>query len=154
MKNKFTTTRVMIVDDDEFIRVGFTQILRADKSIEVVGEATNGYEALRSVKAMHPDIVIMDLSMPKLDGVATTRRLLELAPNAEVLAVSVYTDMDRAREVIDAGAMGYIVKAGAPRYLIAAVHAIINGNVFFSPGISGQLIRKLQEPHKRADFNG
>ena len=144
MNTNFDAIRVMIVDDDPLIREGLIQILRGDPAIEAVGEASNGREALRLVNALAPDIVVMDLSMPKLDGVATTRQILQIIPTASVLAISVYTDMDRAREVIDAGAMGYVVKAGAARYLIPAVHALANGSVFFSPGIHRQLMEKLQ----------
>ena len=148
MNDKYELTRVMVVDDDPLMREGLAQILSTDSSIKVVGEATDGYGALRLARSIHPDIVIMDLSMPKLDGVATTRRILELLPQAEVLAISVYTDLDRAREVIEAGAMGYIVKASASRYLLAAVHAISSGSAFFSPGISAKLIEKLQQPQQ------
>ena len=146
MSNKFDATRVIIVDDDELIREGLTQILRGDSTIEVVGEATNGQDAVSLASRVRPDVVVMDLSMPKLDGVATTRQMIELLPETAVLAISVYTDMDRAREVIDAGAMGYVVKAGAPRYLVPAVHALANGNVFFSPGIAQRLMERLQTP--------
>ena len=146
MNRNFDATRVIIVDDDPVMREGLIQILRGDSSIEVAGEAANGNEALSLAIRVRPDIVIMDLSMPKLDGVATTRQILEFVPQSDVLAVSVYTDMDRAGDVIDAGAMGYLVKAGAPRHLIPAVHAIAAGGVFFSPGISARLMQKLNQP--------
>ncbi|MEM7469363.1 MAG: response regulator transcription factor [Pseudomonadota bacterium] len=145
LDDKLPSLRVLLVDDDDILREGMIQILRADATMCIVGEAADGDEALQMAMKTRPDIVVMDLSMPRLDGVAATRAILEAVPNTEILAVSVYTDMDRAREVIDAGAMGYVVKAGAPRYLLPAVHALANGNVFFSPGISGQLFQKLNK---------
>ena len=146
MSRTFDATRVVIVDDDPLMREGLKQILRGDLSIDVTGEAANGREALNLVARTRPDIVIMDLSMPKLDGVATTRQILDLVPESKIVAISVYTDMDRAWDVIDAGAMAYLVKAGAPRYLISAVQAVATGGVFFSPGISAQLMGKLNQP--------
>ena len=137
-------TRVTIADDDQIVREGMTQILRADPTVEVVGEAGNGREALLQAVQLRPDVVVIDLSMPKLDGVSATREILERVPGAAVLAISVYTDMDRAKDVIDAGAMGYVVKAGAARFLLPAVRAIANGQVFFSPGISGKIFKKLR----------
>lgn len=136
--------RVLVADDDEFIREGLIQLLREDSAIEVIGTATDGEQAIALAKRLNPDVVIMDLSMPVLDGVGATRAILEGVPDTAVLVLSVYTDLERARDVIDAGAMGYVVKAGAQRYLLSAVHALADGNVFFSPGISGKLLEKLR----------
>lgn len=136
--------RVLIADDDEFIREGLVQLLADDSSLEIVGFAADGQEAIAKAASLKPDIVVMDLSMPALDGVAATNQILEEGENTAVVALSTYTDIDRAREIIDAGAMGYVVKAGAQRYLIGAIHAVAGGNVFFSPGISGKLLENLR----------
>ena len=135
--------KVLIADDDEFIREGLLQLLDEDLAIEVVGSATNGEEAIEQAGTLKPDVVVMDLSMPALDGVAATKQILNARENIAVVALSVYTDIERAREVVEAGAMGYVVKAGAQRYLIGAIHAVASGNVFFSPGISGKLLESL-----------
>ena len=145
MSENIPITRVTIADDDQVVREGMTQILRADPTIHIVGEAGNGRDALLQAVQLRPDVVVIDLSMPKLDGVSATREILERVPNAAVLAISVYTDMDRAKDVIDAGAMGYVVKAGAARFLLPAVRAVAAGNVFFSPGVSGSLFKKLHQ---------
>ena len=108
--------KVLIADDDEFIREGLLQLLDEDLAIEVVGSATNGEEAIEQAGTLKPDVVVMDLSMPALDGVAATKQILNARENIAVVALSVYTDIERAREVVEAGAMGYVVKAGAQRY--------------------------------------
>lgn len=136
--------RVLIADDDEFIREGLVQLLAEDSSVQVIGFAANGEEAIAQAAHLKPDVVVMDLSMPALDGVAATDRILNEGKNIAIVALSTYTDIDRAREVIDAGAMGYVVKAGAQRYLTAAIHAVAGGSVFFSPGISGKLLESLR----------
>lgn len=136
--------RVLLADDDEFIRQGLIQLLGDDSSIIIVGSASDGEEAISLAAQLKPDVVVMDLSMPALDGVAATQRILGAGDEIAVVALSIYTDIDRAREIIDAGAMGYVVKAGAQRYLISAIHAVANGNVFFSPGISGKLLENLR----------
>jgi len=136
--------RVLIADDDVFIREGLVQLLAEDSSVEVIGFAANGEEAIAQAAHLTLDVVVMDLSMPAVDGVAAIDRILSEGKNIAIVALSTCTYIDRAREVIDAGAMGYVVKAGAQRYLTAAIHAVAGGSVFFSPGISGKLLESLR----------
>ena len=136
--------RVLVADDDHFIREGLMGLLLEDPAIEVVGTAEDGEDAVSLAQQLRPDVVIMDLSMPVFDGVAATREIVTRLPETAVLVLSVYSDVERAHEVVDAGAMGYVVKAGAQRYLVSAVYALADGNVFFSPGISGKLLEKLR----------
>lgn len=143
-KPKGHLIRVLLADDDEFIRQGLMQLIGEDSSIKVVGCASDGEQAISLASTLKPDVVVMDLSMPALDGVAATQKILANGRDVAVVALSIYTDIARAREVIDAGAMAYVVKAGAQRYLISAIHAVANGNVFFSPGISGKLLENLR----------
>jgi two-component system, NarL family, invasion response regulator UvrY len=118
--------RVMLVDDHAIVRMGFRMLL-ANAGIEVVGEAGDGEQACLDYPKLHPDVVVMDLSMPGMGGLEAVRRLIAQDPKARVLALSAHEDTAHPRRVLRAGALGYLAKRGAPDELITAVKAVARG---------------------------
>ena len=119
--------RVLLVDDHQLVRAGVTTLLQSDPEITVVGEARNGREAVASVEGVGPDVVLMDLSMPEMDGVEATRAVLAKRPGTKVLVLTSFSDRQRVKEVLAAGAIGYVLKDSEPADLLAAVHAAARG---------------------------
>jgi len=119
-----TTARVLLVDDHEIIRRGMRSILEARKDWKIVGEATTGREAVQKVEELKPDVVVMDISMPELNGLEAVRQILRLAPRTEVLVLTMHESEDLVREVLEAGARGYLLKSDAASQLIAAIETL------------------------------
>lgn len=118
------TIRLLLVDDHEVVRQGLSKLLAENSGIEVVGEAADGTEALEQVRRLRPNIVLMDSSMPGMNGVEATRALRKLAPSVQVIGLSMYEERDRAAAMIDAGAAAYLPKSGATHTLIETVHRV------------------------------
>lgn len=129
-------TRILLADDHAVVRNGFRMILAAQTDMEVIGEASNGREAIEQAKQLQPDVVVMDVTMPELNGIEATRRLLELVPRARVLALSMHKDAVYVREILRAGARGYLLKDSTEADLLTAVRAIARGEGFLSPAVS------------------
>lgn len=132
--------RVLVVDDHAMVREGLAAVLAADGDIEVVGAAANGAEAVDLVRAHVPDVVVMDLSMPVMDGVAATRAVRDAAPGTRVLVLTSFTDRDRVRRAIEAGAVGYQLKDAEPADLRAAVRSVEAGFAPLDPRVAGALL--------------
>lgn len=132
--------RVLIVDDHAMVREGLTSVLAADGDIEVVAAAANGADAVDLAPSLAPDVVVMDLSMPEMDGVAATRRVREVAPGTRVLVLTSFTDRDRVRRAVEAGATGYQLKDAEPADLRAAVRAVFAGHAPLDPRVAGALL--------------
>jgi two-component system, NarL family, response regulator NreC len=128
--------RILLCDDHAVVRHGFRLILSVQKDFDVIGEAVNGREAVEKAEALHPDVVVMDVTMPELNGIEATRRLAECAPRARVLALSMHKDAVYVREILRAGARGYLLKDSGEQDLVAAVRAVANGEGYLSPGVS------------------
>ena len=128
--------RVLLADDHAVVRQGFRLILAAQPDMEIVGEAGNGREAVELAERLHPDIVVMDVAMPELNGIEATRRLARLSPHTRVLALSMHKDSVYVREILRAGARGYLLKDSIDRDLLAAVRAVASGDGYLSPGVS------------------
>lgn len=128
--------RVLLADDHAIVRQGFRLILAAQADMEIVGEAGNGREAVELAEHLHPDIVVMDVAMPELNGIEATRRLARAAPHSRVLALSMHKDSVYVREILRAGAKGYLLKDSIDRDLLAAVRAVAAGEGYLSPGVS------------------
>jgi two-component system response regulator NreC len=138
-------TRVLIADDHAIVRTGLRALLKGEAGLELVGEASGGEEALRLVESLHPDILVLDLSMPDIDGIQVTRRIQSSAPDVRILILTVHEDEALLREAIRAGAAGYILKHAAEEELISAINTIQVGDIYVHP----QLIRSLLvEPQK------
>jgi len=128
--------RVLLADDHAVVRRGFRMILDSQPDLEVVGEVANGREAVVEAEKLQPDVIVMDVTMPELNGIEATRRIAEIAPRARVLALSMHKDAVYVREILRAGAKGYLLKDSEEGDLIAAVRSVARGEGFLSPGIS------------------
>jgi two-component system response regulator NreC len=132
--------RILLADDHKMVRQGFKLILGSQDDMEVVGEAGNGREAVEKALLLKPDVVIMDVTMPELNGIEATRRIRDSASNSHVLALSVHRDAVYVREIVRAGAQGYILKESADTELLAAVRAVAEGNSYLSPEVAGAVL--------------
>lgn len=131
---------VVVVDDHHLVRNGIRALLSADPDVTVVGEAADGQAAVAVVTALRPAVVLMDLSMPGMDGVAATRALTAAGGDARILVLTSFSDRDRVREVLAAGAIGYLLKDAEPHEVLAAVHAAARGHVPLDPRVAGALL--------------
>jgi DNA-binding NarL/FixJ family response regulator len=132
--------RILLADDHAVVRQGFKMILGAQPDFEIVGEAGNGNEALEMAGALNPDIVVMDVAMPELNGIEATRRLATASPRARVLALSMHKDSVYVREILRAGARGYLLKDAIDRDLLEAVRAVARGEGYISPAVSDAVL--------------
>ncbi|GAA2626782.1 response regulator transcription factor [Streptomyces vastus] len=137
--------RVLLADDQSLVRAGFKALLDAQKDIEVAGEAADGEEALRKVRDLRPDVVLMDIRMPVLDGLEATRRITEDAGLQDVKVVMLTTfELDEyVFEAIRSGASGFLVKDTEPDELLRAVRAVVEGDALLSPGVTRRLIAEF-----------
>lgn len=132
--------RVLVVDDHNIVRDGICALLAFAGDMEVVGVASNGKEALELVPQLAPDIVLMDISMPMLDGLEATRRVCKEVPGTRVIALSQYDDRDHAFSLLEAGASGFISKSAVSSELTSAIRYVYNGASYLSPSIAKFLI--------------
>ena len=140
-------TRVLIVDDEDLMRAGLTELLTADPEIEIIGQASTGREAVAQARRLAPDVVLMDVRMPDLDGIAATRELSLAAPSARVLILTTFGQDDYVFGALRAGASGFLLKRTRPEDLIAAVHTIAAGDALLSPSVTRRVIdRMAQQP--------
>jgi len=133
-------TRILLADDHSVVRSGFRMILAAQADMEVVGEVSNGREAVEQATLLQPDVVIMDVTMPELNGIEATRRLFAVAPRARVLALSMHKDSVYVREILRAGASGYLLKDSGEGDLVAAVRAVAKGEGYLSSAVSNAVL--------------
>ena len=138
MKGK--KVRILLADDHAVVRQGFRMILAAQPSMEIVAEASNGREAVEMAERLQPDVVVMDVTMPELNGIEATRRIGQVVPRARVLALSMHKDSVYVREILRAGARGYLLKDALDRDLVAAVEAVARGEAYLSPAIADAVL--------------
>ncbi len=138
--------RVFIADDHAVLREGLRLLVNQQPDMEVVGEADNGEDAWRNAKAMQPDIVLMDISMPGLTGVQATERLSVACPQIKVVALSAYSDAAHVRQLLASGAKSYVLKHTAAEELIRAIRIVAGGGVYLDPAIAGKLVEGLTHP--------
>lgn len=132
--------RILLADDHALVRHGFRMILAAQPDMEIAGEAGNGREAVELAEKLKPDVVVMDVTMPELNGIEATRRLIEISPRTRVLALSMHKDAVYVREILRAGARGYLLKDSADSDLLAAVRAVAKGEGYLSPAVSDAVL--------------
>ncbi len=132
--------RILLVDDHPVVRQGFKMILGEQPDMEIVGEAGNGREALQLAESLKPDLVVMDVAMPELNGIEATRRMTDVAPHARVLALSMHKDSVYVREILRAGARGYLLKDSVAGDLVYAVRAVARGEGYISPSVSNAVL--------------
>lgn len=132
--------RVLIVDDHQIIRDGLKGLINAETDMEVVGEAGDGQLALQKAKELQPDVVVMDVSMPKLNGAKATERLKKDFPGVKVLALTAHEDKGYIGQMLQAGASGYVLKIAAAEELIKAIRTVAGGGAYLDPAIAGNVV--------------
>jgi DNA-binding NarL/FixJ family response regulator len=132
--------RILLADDHTVVRSGFRMLLAAQPDMDVVGEASNGREAVELALQLQPDVIVMDVTMPELNGIEATRRIAQDVPRARVLALSMHKDAVYVREILRAGARGYLLKDSGEHDLIAAVRSVAKGEGFLSPAVSDAVL--------------
>ncbi|MEW6670337.1 MAG: response regulator transcription factor [Thermodesulfobacteriota bacterium] len=143
--------KVVIADDHTIVRKGLCALLVGQDDIDVVGEAENGREALKQVEKLMPDVVLLDISMPGLNGLETTRQLKKKFPKLRILILTMHDNEEYIFETLRAGASGYLVKRSAPNELISAIKAVCRGDSFLSPSISRRVIETYVRGGSRED---
>jgi two-component system response regulator NreC len=133
---KMSKIRVLLADDHAILRSGIRALLEDEPDLEVVGEAEDGHEVIRMAAELEPDIVLIDIAMPRLNGLEATRRIMQANPQAKILILSMHENEEYVRQVFASGAMGYILKDAAVRELLGAIRAIYRGEVVLSPAIT------------------
>ena len=142
MNRKIT---ILLADDHSVVRQGFRRILESQADMAIVGEASNGREALERAGSLKPDIVVMDVAMPELNGIEATRRLSEASPRTRVLALSMHKDSVYVREILRAGARGYLLKDAIDADLLAAVRAVARGEGYLSPAVADAVLTDYRQ---------
>ena len=137
--------RVLLADDHIVVRQGLRLLIEAEGDIEIVGEAENGRQAVQMTKKFLPDVVVMDIAMPLLNGLEATRQITKEVPSTKVLILSSYSDDEYVRQLSDAGASGYLIKQTAANDLLRGIREVNQGNAFFSPAISKRLLEQYRQ---------
>lgn len=147
------TIRVLIADDHGLIRAGLRAMLEDEATIEVVGEASTGQDVLHLASMLSPDLILLDIGLPDIDGIEATRRLKKMLPQIPVLILTVYEDETLLHEAIKAGAAGYVIKRAADDDLMAAIQAVSRGEMYIHPAVTRLLVKDLfpaADPKKSA----
>jgi DNA-binding NarL/FixJ family response regulator len=137
------TVRVLLVDDDDLMRAGLRSVLSSDDSIEVVGEAGDGRAAIDEIAARKPHVVLMDIRMPDLDGIAATRQVLAASPEVKVVVLTTFEQDDYIFDALNAGASGFLLKRTKPEELIGAIHTVAEGDSLLSPSVTRRVIDRM-----------
>ncbi|GBD20453.1 Transcriptional regulatory protein DegU [bacterium HR28] len=146
--------RVLIVDDHDLFREGLRQLIESDETIEVVGEAANGQEALRLVAELQPDVVLMDINMPGMDGIRATEAIVQQHRHVHVIMLTMYDDEEYVLHAIRAGARSYLVKNSKPEELLRAIHVAAEGGATIDPELAPILMREYQRLLAKAPTRG
>ena len=138
-------TRVLLAEDDHLMRAGLVELLTVDPTIEVVGQASTGREAVAAAHRLRPDVILMDVRMPDMDGITATHELVNAAPDTKVLILTTFEQDDYVFGALRAGASGFLLKRTRPEDLIAAVHTIAAGESLLSPSVTRRVIDRLAQ---------
>jgi two-component system, NarL family, response regulator LiaR len=141
--------RVLVVDDHVIVRSGIRALLATEGEIEVVGEARDGQEALEQIRVLQPDVVLLDLLMPRMDGIEVTRRVAIESPSTHILVLTSFAADDKVFPAIKAGALGYLLKDTGPQELVGAIRQVYRGESWLSPAIARRLLQELVRPSDR-----
>lgn len=145
------TVRVLIVDDQRLVRSGFRLLLEEEDGIDVVGEASTGVEAVAAAEMLSPDVVLMDIRMPDMDGIEATRAIVRQHGDSRILALTTFDDEPTVRGMLAAGASGFLLKDTEPAQLIEAIHVIHRGDALLSPSITRMLLSDVVAPGRAVD---
>lgn len=147
--------RIFLADDHVVVREGLKVLINAQSDMEVVGEAGNGRDALRKTRDCRPDLIIMDVSMPELNGAAATEQLKRERPEIRVLALSVHEDKSYLRKLLEAGASGYMLKRAAAAEVIQAIRTVAGGGMYLDPQMAGKVVDSfVRKPPLRGEIAG
>ncbi|PKH07841.1 response regulator transcription factor [Moritella sp. Urea-trap-13] len=150
--NESKLIKILLVDDHALLRKGISLLLQEESEIVVVGEASNGEEALLQVKALKPDIVVMDISMPKLNGIEATKQIVATSPESKVIALSIHSAKHYVEGMLDAGAAGYLLKESLPEELIQAIFVVMAEQMYLSSAVTDIVVsgfrNRCKEPSK------
>jgi DNA-binding NarL/FixJ family response regulator len=146
--------RILVADDHELVRRGIRGLLCARRGWTVVGEAMNGREAVEKANRLKPDVAILDISMPDLDGLQATRRIRDAVPTTEVVVLTMHESDQMVRRVLDAGALGYVLKSDLPTQLVKAVKDVSAGKQFLTPRISDIVLKGFLKTGNQVDTMG
>ncbi|WP_394554442.1 response regulator [Agromyces sp. MMS24-JH15] len=136
--------RILVADDHPIVRAGIVGLLESDPDLAVVGQAADGAQAVALAEAEHPDLVLIDLRMPVLDGAAATRAIIEAGTAAHVLVLTTYDTDEHIVSAIEAGASGYLLKAAPQEEILAGIRAVVAGETVLAPSVAAQLARRLR----------
>jgi DNA-binding NarL/FixJ family response regulator len=137
------SVRVLIVDDDDLMRAGLRGVLAEDPEIELAGEAADGRQAVHRARVTQPDVVLMDVRMPDLDGISATRELLAATPELKVMIVTTFEQDDYIFGALRAGASGFLLKRTRPEDLVAAIHTVAAGEALLSPSVTSRVVARM-----------
>ncbi len=140
METQTQLIRILIADDHTLVRQGIRMMIEAQPDLQVVGEASDGNEAIRLAQELGPDLIVMDIAMPDLDGLQATRIIKRDHPDVKILAVTMHEGEDYFFKILAAGASGYVLKRAASSDLITAIHAVARGEVFLYPAVAKKLV--------------
>jgi DNA-binding NarL/FixJ family response regulator len=146
--------RILVADDHELVRRGIRGLLRARRGWTVVGEALNGREAVEKASSLKPDLAILDISMPDLDGLQATRQIREEVPTTKVIVLTMHDSDQMVRRVLDAGALGYVLKSDLATQLVKAVKQVSAGKQFLTPRISDMVLKGFLKTGNQVDKTG
>ena len=150
--------RVLIADDHVIVREGLRMLLEAEPDIEVIGEAAEGQEAVDKTIELRPDVVIMDITMPGMNGMEATRLIKNHSPDVKVLALTMHESDEYFFQILNAGASGYVIKGGSSRELITALRAVWRGDVFLYPSMAkkllGDYLQLAKDGHDKEYYDG
>ena len=149
-----TKLRIMLADDHETVREGLKMIVNAQDDMEVVGFASDGREAVAKAQELLPDVLVMDISMPKLNGLKATEKINEVCPQVKVLTLSRHADDGYIRELLGAGARAYVLKQSAPGELIHAIRAVAAGGKYIDPKIAAKVMDNFSDRAARGEAKG
>jgi NarL family two-component system response regulator LiaR len=141
--------RVFVAEDHAIVRKGICALLTLEPGIQVVGEASNGQEAVRGIASVQPDVILMDLVMPEMDGIEAIRHIMACQPKARILVLTSFATDDTVFPAIKAGAMGYLLKDSGPREVLDAIHQVHRGESSLHPRIARKLMQELAHPHRQ-----
>jgi NarL family two-component system response regulator LiaR len=141
--------KLLVVDDQSIVRKGICALLEQVDDIDVIGEASDGEEAVAQAKALHPDVILMDLVMPKMDGITAIQQILAFQPRMRIMALTSFVAEDQVFPAIKAGALGYLLKDSEPEELIAAIRKVNRGEPSLHPTVAKMVLEELGQPAKQ-----
>ena len=141
--------RVLLVDDHAVVREGLRTYLDLEEKLSIVGEASNGREAADKVRALRPDVVLMDLLMPEMDGIAATKAIKEFAPEVKIIVLTSFQDDEHIMPAIEAGATGYLLKDVSAPELVKAIEGAFQGQAQLYPEVARKLMEQVRQPRRR-----